>query len=305
MSKPWAAEINLSIDLARSVISEQFPRFANQSLVELGSGWDMIAFLVGGEYVFRLPRRQLGADLVAIEINVQPRLAPLLPLPIPNPEFVGRPSDRYPWLFAGYRMIPGKTACSRNLSDSQRAALIPSLASFLSTLHSIPPAQVQQLGAPEDLYGRLDMAKRIPKAIERLESLTKDGLIQDAAPLLRLIHETGVPSPNHLKTIVHGDLYVRHLVVGDDGQLTGIIDWGDVHLGDPAADLSVAFTFLPPGARDAFRSLYGLINETTWKRARFRAINYGLLLTDYGHTENDRDILREGQYILSSVCVDR
>jgi hypothetical protein len=39
------------------------------------------------------------------------------------------------------------------------------------------------------------------------------------------------------------------LSLGDDGQLAGVIDPGDVPLGDPAVDLAIAFTFLPPDAR--------------------------------------------------------
>lgn len=303
MNTPWIAEIDLSVGLVRETISDQFPQFVGQPIIELGAGWDMVAYRVGNEFIFRFPRRQMGADLVKIEMNVLPELAPLLLLPIPNPEFIGRPTDRYPWPFAGYKQIAGRTACSLAMSDEQRAALIPSLATFLSALHSLTPDQGRQFGAPEDLYGRLDPNKRIPQAHDRLDKLVRDGLVKEPSPLHRLIDQTAIARPTRTAAIVHGDLYVRHLIVNDTGELSGIIDWGDIHVGDPAIDLSVAFTFVPPQHRIEFRQHYGEIDEPTWQLARFRAITYGLILTDYGHTENDSDILREGQFILASVLV--
>ena len=93
---------------------------------------------------------------------------------------------------------------------------------------------------------------------------------------------------------MHGDLYARHLIVDAHHTVTGVLDWGDVHLGDPAIDLTLAFTFLPPEARDAFRAAYGPIDDATWDRARFRAFHYGAALLQYGRSEGDTDIARVG-----------
>lgn len=41
--------------------------------------------------------------------------------------------------------------------------------------------------------------------------------------------------------VCHGDLHVRHLLVDRDGSATGVIDWGDLCLADPAVDLSIAY----------------------------------------------------------------
>src|SRR5690606_21678230 len=81
---------------------------------------------------------------------------------------------------------------------------------------------------------------------------------------------------------VHGDLYARHVMVDGHGALAGIIDWGDVHQGDPALDLSIAASFLPPAARPRFAAAYGAIDDATWARARFRALHSGVALLWYG-----------------------
>ncbi|HYO58921.1 phosphotransferase [Archangium sp.] len=94
---------------------------------------------------------------------------------------------------------------------------------------------------------------------------------------------------------VHGDLYARHLLVDEHHTVRGVLDWGDVHLGDPAIDLTLAFTFLPPEARGTFREAYGDIDEATWDRARFRAFHYGVALMLYGQSQGDESITRVGR----------
>jgi phosphotransferase family enzyme len=96
-------------------------------------------------------------------------------------------------------------------------------------------------------------------------------------------------------------IYVRHLLVDEARRLCGVIDWGDVHLGDPALDLSIAFSFLPPGARGAFREAYGPIDAATWDRARFRALFYGTGLVDYGADVGDEAVRAAGEYALQAA----
>jgi aminoglycoside phosphotransferase (APT) family kinase protein len=78
-----------------------------------------------------------------------------------------------------------------------------------------------------------------------------------------------------------------------EGQLTGLIDWGEVHAGDPALDLSIAWSFLPPTAHAAFRSHYGHIDEATWRRAKFKAIHYAVIVMGYALDIGDLDLQRE------------
>ncbi len=93
--------------------------------------------------------------------------------------------------------------------------------------------------------------------------------------------------------LVHGDLYARHLIADDERRLTGVIDWGDVHVGDRALDVAIAHAFLPPGARAAFRRAYGAIAPGTWARAAARAVQHAALLARYARHAGDEDLRRE------------
>jgi aminoglycoside phosphotransferase (APT) family kinase protein len=105
---------------------------------------------------------------------------------------------------------------------------------------------------------------------------------------------------------VHGDFYVRHLLVDDKHHLSGIIDWGDMHLGDPAIDLSIAHSFLPVQAHNSFINVYGEISNDTWALAKLRAIYSSTLLVLFGHHSSDPSIMREGlrslKVMVSTSC---
>ncbi len=99
-------------------------------------------------------------------------------------------------------------------------------------------------------------------------------------------------------TLVHGDLYARHLLIDGDGRPSGVIDWGDVHLGDPAIDLAFAAGFLPPGAQEEFRRSYGRVGDDTWKIARLKALHTAVTIVVAGDDTGDRDLVREGKIAL-------
>ena len=283
--QPWAAERVVDFALAGTLIESQFPDLRLLSLEPLGEGWDNTAYLANGLLVFRFPRRQVAAPLITTECRVLPRIAPHLPLPIPVPRYLGRPTAEYPWPFAGYERIPGFSADRMNLDDHRRAEFARPLGRFLSVLHALP---MGDLGG--DTLGRLNverLADRIRRCPEGIESVVEESL--DLRPGPRTV-------------LVHGDLYLRHLLIDDDLRLTGVIDWGDVHANDPAVDLSIAWSFLPPDARPAFCDAYGPIEESSWRLARLRALHYGVVLLEYGRGTNDQVVFREARTILRLVA---
>src|SRR3954467_12842967 len=92
----WDPEHTVSADDAAGLIGGQFARLRGAPAEALATGWDNTVFLVGGEWVFRFPRRSVAVPGVRREIGLLPELAPRLPLPVPRPEFAGRPSPAYP-----------------------------------------------------------------------------------------------------------------------------------------------------------------------------------------------------------------
>src|SRR4051794_30527398 len=169
MDRVWSAEFVVDDDLARSLIEAQFPTLAPASVVPTGVGWDNTAFLVNDAFVFRFPRRGIAAPLIEAEARLLPAVAPGLPLAVPRPGFIGRPTDVYPYPFAGPVLVPGRTACAA-LGDGPRSALAAPLGAFLAALRAFPAADAALLGAGHDTIRRLDLGYRLPKAREALET---------------------------------------------------------------------------------------------------------------------------------------
>src|SRR3954468_14362555 len=73
---------------------------------------------------------------------------------------------------------------------------------------------------------------------------------------------------------LHGDLHPANLLVESD-RLCGVIDFGDLCVGDPAVDLVSGWMLFPPPARDVFRQATS-VDDGTWARGRGWALAIGL-----------------------------
>jgi aminoglycoside phosphotransferase (APT) family kinase protein len=281
MARFWAPEIDVNADLARELIDAQFPQLSTQTIEPFGAGMDNAAYLVNARYVFRFPRREIAVPLLDRETRILPLLTGHLPVPIPRPEFVGGPSERYPWLFYGYERLPGTSACTVSLSTEDRKALAPQLGSFLRALHAVDPTPVTEHGLPADVFKRLDHAHRFPLAQERFALLEDAGAITNTQAFIDFMAHVA-PDNVQPSVIAHGDLYARHILVDDEHRLSAVIDWGDLHHGHPAVDLMVAHSVLPPSAHGAFIEAYGGVDPRTWELAKYRAIYHGALVADFG-----------------------
>jgi aminoglycoside phosphotransferase (APT) family kinase protein len=287
--REWAAQVRIEAALARRLIGEQFPELEVGSLRLLGEGWDTTVWLVDDEWVFRFPRRSQPVPGLENEIAYLPRLAPLLPLPIPKPTLAGRPSAAFRWPFYGCRFLPGRELADAALDDPARVALARPLAEFLRVLHSV------ELNAelPVDPVRRADMSFRVPRTTERLAELESLGL-WTAPPLVGDLLESarGLPPPKPTATC-HGDLHVRHLLVDERGAPSAVIDWIDLSRNDPAVDLVLFWSTLPPEGRAEFLDAYGPVSDEQLLRARVLALFLCGTLAVYAHHEGAPALERE------------
>ncbi|HSU14634.1 phosphotransferase [Longimicrobium sp.] len=293
----WDAEIVVSPGLARELIREQFPGLG-RTVEPFGSGWDNTAYLVDGELVFRFPRRGIAVALIETEARVLPRIAPHLPLPISCPAWIGAGTERFPWPFAGYRRLAGRTSASVELTPDERRVAAAPLAEFLRTLHAIP---MDGLALPGDDFHRTDFTRRMPKLAAALRELEDAGIVAGARRWLRPFEADDLPAPAARPVPVHGDLYELHILVDDAHRVSGVIDWGDVHAGDPGLDLSFLYRFFPAAARDDFLRVYGDVDARTARMARLRAVYHAVVITQYAHSIGDATLLRTARTSLDYV----
>jgi aminoglycoside phosphotransferase (APT) family kinase protein len=189
---------------------------------------------------------------------------------------LGSRRQNIPWPFAGYPLIRGVELCEAAPAADRRHKLAEEIGEFLRALHSVSAEEAISLGAPRDTIGRLDIERRSNQAREHLARAAELGIIDSPTRWERLLDRL-VPlcKPPGTDCLVHGDLYSRHVIVdspdenGDgDARLAGIIDWGDVHAGDPSADLACAWSLFDAVGRQRLLERYGEVSEETLTLAR-------------------------------------
>ncbi len=278
----WEPERVVDEPLARQLLG-QFPELSAEGLRPLAYGWDYTIWVVEERYAFRFPRRRIVLPGLERELAVLPNLAPLLPLPVPVPLFVGRPSEDFPWSFFGSALLPGRELAEAGLDEDGRLEVALGLAAFLRTLHDLELDEP----LPVDVNRRADMAHRVPLVRKQLDELGRH-----EAQAERLLAEAEDLPPSEHVAVVHGDLHVRQ-VLAEGRRLTGVIDWVDVCRSDPAIDLSLLWSFLPSAGRGAFLDAYGPLDEAQLLRARVLALSLCAALAGHAHAVGLAEVERE------------
>jgi len=210
------------------------------------------------------------------------------------PAFVGRPTDEYPWPFFGSAYLPGVEITEAGLDDAGRADLALEVAAFLRRLHRSEVAgAVGARELPVDANARADMARRVPIARQQLADVEAAGLWRQPPTVRAVLDEAErLPPSREPLVVAHGDLHFRHVLV-EGGRASGIIDWIDVCRADPAIDLQLAWSFLPPTERGAFIDAYGSVTDEQLLRARVIALSLCAALAHYAHEVGMPAILEE------------
>ncbi|ATY11796.1 phosphotransferase [Amycolatopsis sp. AA4] len=256
--------------LIRRLLAAQLPELAALPLALLDpAGSDNVIYRLGDELSVRLPRGEWAAGQPEKEARWLPRLAPRLPLAVPEPVALGVPGEGYPWHWSVSRWLPGSPPEIGGLSSPDRNAV--ELARFVAALHRIP-ADATLAAGPHNGFIGAPLARR--DADTRV-AIASTGDVFDSAALTA-VWDAALAAPPwpHPPVWVHGDLHPGNLLLAD-GQVSAVLDFGGLGVGDPACDALIAWTLLPPAAREIFRVESGL-DEDSWTRGRGYALSTGL-----------------------------
>ncbi len=256
-----ADKVKIDVPLVRRLVATQFPEWADLPVtpVEPG-GWDNRTFHLGEHMTVRLPSAAAYCLQVEKEHRWLPELAPLLPLPIPVPLAMGEPADGYPWHWSIYRWLDGEVTTIEGIADLTQFAA--TLAQFLAALQRIDAAGGPPPG-PHNFFRGGPLAVYDGETRQAIAAL--DGSI-DAGAATAVWEAALAATWRGSPVWLHGDVTAGNLLV-EEGRLCAVIDFGTSGVGDPACDLSIAWTLFEGESRDAFRVALPL-DEATWTRAR-------------------------------------
>ena len=261
------AQVDVGADDVRRLLASQLPDLADLPIERVpSSGTDNTIYRLGDELVVRLPLIDWAVRQVELEHEWLPKLAPLLPLAVPEPVAVGEPGCGYPWRWSVYRWIEGANPDPAECDGLEALAL--DLAAFVRALRGVELQAVPRSSRGVPLRAS---DEAIRGAIEQVRhELDADVLLAAWEDSLAAPKWDGAWVP------VHGDLSDGNLLVRD-GRLRAVIDFSCFGLGDPANDLDVAWDLFSGRSRDRFRTALDA-DDATWRRARGWAIKsvYGI-----------------------------
>jgi aminoglycoside 2''-phosphotransferase len=238
----------------RARVVRAAPTISIGSARVIEEGFDSDALIVNDAWVFRFPRRPDVAAQLEVERALLPALAESLPLPVPRFEVIG-PAEGDALPFVGYRMLPGeqlRAPLLASLADAEREAVAAQLAAFLGALHDFPGERALRL-APTIQTSELEPVGEERAAVEReIFPLLTPAERRWAGALYDAVDDPQIWRWRPMVT--HSDLSSDHLLFDPAARrLSGVIDWGDVELGDPANDFAVLGEYGQPFVEAALR----------------------------------------------------
>ena len=266
--------------LVTSLIGEEV-----HALQLLGEGSDHLAYEVNHKLIVRV-RKQPDARAAAATAREGALLTLLAEVSsVPVPSVVKLDSSRCAIVMTKLRGTSLFEAPSRD-----PMALCDQLGSFLSGIHGLSLEHVRDVAPLEDTG--LDVF--LAEAMEHVPFVAGH-LPPEGRRVLETFVSTPPPAAPSMVTFCHNDLGAEHLLAISDGTvLTGVIDWSDAALADPARDLGLIFRDLGPDVAAAVLSLSDLTHsDAMWIRAAFYArcalvedLAYGLRAPDRRYVEH-------------------
>jgi aminoglycoside 2''-phosphotransferase len=221
------------------IIRRDCPHLEVSSVTFIEKGQSFYVIEINSHLIFRFPLEKKSRRKLQREILLLPKLESLLNLPIPHFNHIGKTSKEPADYYVSYEAIKGsplRTETFQTLPQEVQDNFARQLAVFLVKLHSFPVCEAQRCAVQESdlrqhsledlqflqrrIFGELPLATR-----RRIEQLF-EGYIND--------EENFSNEPS----LLHADLCEEHIYF-EPGRntITGIIDFGSMHIGDPDFDL--------------------------------------------------------------------
>ena len=189
---------------------------------------------------------ELEAEIVLLGALATQVDAGKLPFDVPRP--VGFAHLEEGGRAAVHRLVPGRPLRLDTLSGGP--GLSASLGRAIGALHQLPTSIVENAGRP--VYDAPTYRQRRQAEVDEAAKTGKvpNGLLRRWEKKLE-----DVRLWRFQPTVVHGDLTATHVLV-HEGEVTGILDWGDAMVADPADDLAWLLVAAPSEAVESILEAY-------------------------------------------------
>jgi macrolide phosphotransferase len=268
-----------------------------------------VAHAVDGDgvpWIVRVPRRPDVAERAGIEHRALEMVRMRIPAGVPRWEVFS------PELIA-YRRLAGHPAAVvdaeaggyvwRFDETHPPTAFLDSLAAVLAALHGVEPAEALAAGLPVRTPAdvRQEHAARMERARDVLQ-------VPDSVWRRWQAWLADVDCWPEWSTLIHGDLHPAHILVDDAHRVTGLLDWTEARVADPAADFAVQYATLGRAALDALVERYGRAGGRVWPRMADHVVEtwsaYPAVIAQFALLTGDDGPRQLGQYLVDANATE-
>lgn len=230
-----------------NVVGAHMPDYRVHSVVRIGQGLDNLAYEVNGDLIVRVSREtdpERRMELLQREALVLSIVGEISPLPVPELTFTAAEQG-----CLAYLKLPGVPLLDmpRHQRWELGTSIAPMLGELLTALHAVPVDRIRDLVDADDS----PLAEMRREAAETYLTLAGHVPAAHRPPVERFL-DANPPNGGHTAVFSHNDLGIEHVLIDDVGwTVTGIIDWTDAAVVDPAFDFGLLYRDLGPAALDA------------------------------------------------------
>ena len=193
----------------------------------IDGGWTNLVIEINRRWIFRFVRDKDNHQ-IAVERDFLPQFTRVSPVNVPEIIISDRDYFAYRKII-GERFAPQKFL---SLSNTQKTEILKLLGEFLTCLHNFQFFHQYLSLAP---YGGRDFWNDLWLLVkDELSTHTRDKAEKYFSNAFEQINTIAFD-----ETLIHADLGTNNILVNfEQGVLGGVIDFGDLCLGDPAADFA-------------------------------------------------------------------
>jgi len=289
--------MNAEYAAAAERLRATLPSLGIGRLEPLGAGDFCLAFAADDDRVLRVARHDTAARALEREACAMGPIADALPLAVPRPRFHHDP-DAPP--FSIHRRIPGVELTRERwdaLSGAAQGDAAREIAEFLAALHSVPVDVAAGCEIPVS-----DHAAEARTVLDGFRAALRPLLAADAAARVEGAFASylgGGARWAYRPAILHGDFGPDHVMHdAATGRITGVIDFGDLAIGDPARDFIYVHEDFGADVLARILPLYRLESAgAILPRIRFHyllaAVDWALRMRERGNEDDLADALEE------------
>ena len=230
------------LDQIGAAIETAFPKLARVRPIQwIAEGSSSNVVETDSGLVFRIAKTTASRDSYQWEAHLLPEIAGQIDFSLPDPRWhVSDASSGNPCMI-GYRKLPGQPIVRRQLNLLDSKVLHRDLCRFMCQLHACELTKATADIAPLYHAERESLIKIGDVVLPRLERALSSCEFEVARLWLESMLDDRRMQDFDRK-LIHGDLFYGNVLVDTTtSQITGVIDFENASLGDPAQDIAVQY----------------------------------------------------------------